>query len=392
MKQILTDKLLGIHEEHPFTCPFINALIFQGKTCSRVYDLDITYNPEYIYVHSDDFLHAVDGLNKWVNDVIALYENLPEDIKNAKADLEIDSMIVGIRELLDVSFEFRDDERTINDLLADWENIYKEHKQTYDELETKRRELYSAKSMVDVVSDSDVQTYRLAERDRLEHDVQSLENKIEQLQTKFNDDFVPLFEIETEDYSRTLEDFRTRNDTLREETRALMVCLEMNFKNEFNFEQPHDYLNRKFGIKDSLSGVKTLNIGLIYNNTPFNVNNIDEYDENADGRKYLLKLVDDLCSRNILTSEDRRDFQDRVNPFLLIRADYLEKYGIEKSVSRTLDFQKNMLLDKLKVHGYKMVRFYESIDDYISNKDNFKTVELNDVAPTVKQKTKIKPV
>lgn len=392
MKQILTDKLLGIHEEHPFTCPFINALIFQGKTCSRVYDLDITYNPEYIYVHSDDFLHAVDGLNKWVNDVIALYENLPEDIKNAKADLEIDSMIVGIRELLDVSFEFRDDERTINDLLADWESIYKEHKQTYDELETKRRELYSAKSMVDVVSDSDVQTYRISERDRLENDVKSLENQIEQLQTKFNDDFVPLFEIETEDYSRTLEDFRTRNDTLREETRALMVCLEMNFKNEFNFEQPHDYLNRKFGIKDSLSGIKTLNIGLIYNNTPFNVNNIDEYDENADGRKYLMKLVDDLCSRNILTSEDRRDFQDRVNPFLLLRADYLEKYGIEKSVSRTLDFQKNMLLDKLKAHGYKKVRFYESIDEYTSNKDNFKTVDLDDVAPSVKQKSKIKPV
>lgn len=392
MKQILTDKLLGIHEEHPFTCPFINALIFQGRTCSRSYDLEISYNPDYIYVHSDDFLHAVDGLNKWVNDVIGLYENLPEDVKNAKADLEIDKMIVGIRELLDYSVDLRDDERYINDLLDDWLQLHKEHKQTYEELENKRREFYAAKSMVDVTTDSDVQTYRIAERDRLENDVQSLEDKIEQLQTKFSDDFVPLFEDQTEDYSRALESFRTRNDTLREETRALMVCLEMNFKNEFNFEQPHDYLNRKFGIKDSLSGVKTLNIGLIYNNTPFNVNNIDEYDENADGRKYLLKLVDDLCSRNILTSEDRRDFQDRVNPFLLIRADYLEKYGIEKSVSRTLDFQKNMLLDKLKVHGYKMVRFYESIDDYISNKDNFKTVELNDVAPTVKKKTKIKPV
>jgi len=392
MKQILTDTLLGVHEEHPFTCPFINALIFQGKTCSRVYDVDINYNPEDVYIHSEDLFNAVDGLNKWVNDVIALYENLPEAVKNSKADLEIDNMIIGIRELLEFSVDVDDQERSIERVLNYWSEAHKEYRIVSDELADKKRDLDVAEAMIDVVDDDDVKAYHVAERDRLAYTVQTLEIKFDQLETNFNDEIVPLFEIETEEYSRALEELRTRNDNLRVETRALIGCLEMNFKHELNFEQPHDYLNRKFGIKDSLSGVKTLNIGLIYNNTPFNVNNVDEYAENVDGKKYLMKLVEDLYSRNILTAEDRRDFRDRVNPFLTLKADYLKKYGIEKEVSRTPEFQREMLLEKLKDKGYKMVRFYENIDEYKKSKDNFKTVDLNDVVPTIKQKIKIKPV
>ena len=105
-----------------------------------------------------------------------------------------------------------------------------------------------------------------------------------------------------------------------------------------------------------------------------------------------MKLVDDLCKRNILTSADKHDFKEKINPFMLIRADYLAKYGIEKAESRTPEFQKNMLLGKLKEHGYKVVRFYESIEDYTTNKDNYKTVELKDLDNKLKSKTKIKPV
>ena len=51
-----------------------------------------------------------------------------------------------------------------------------------------------------------------------------------------------------------------------------------------------------------------------------------------------------------------------------------------------------MLLGKLKEHGYKVVRFYESIEDYTTNKDNYKTVELKELDNKLKSKTKIKPV
>lgn len=392
MKQILTDTLLGIHEYHPFTCPFINALIFQGKTCSRAYDIDINYNPKDLDVYSGELHEVVEGLNKWVTDVIALYENLPADLKEQKEDLQIDLMIQGIRELLEFNIDVSDQERDINELVDRWLAAHNQYKELTDQIQNQERALDVAESMIDINSDdSDVKAYRQSERDRSAADLQLSEDLLQKLENEFTHEISELFEYETESYSRNMEQIRTRNDTLREETRALIECLSINFKNELNFEQPNDYLNRKFGIKDSLSGVRTLNLGLIYNNTPFNVNNIDEFTDNEDGREYLIKLVNDLCKRNILTSADRQDFKDKINPFMLIRSAYLEKYGIEKAESRTPEFQKNMLLEKLKKHGYKVVRFYESIEDYTSNKDNFKTVALKDWGNTMKHKTKIKP-
>lgn len=393
MKQILTDTLLGIHEYHPFTCPFINALIFQGKTCSRVYDVAINYNPKDLDVYSGELHEVVEGLNKWVTDVIALYENLPADLKEQKEDLQIDLMIQGIRELLEFNIDVSDQERDINALVERWLAAHNQYKELTDQIQNQERALAVAESMLDINSDdSDVKAYRQSERDRSAVDLQLSEDALQRLENEFTHEISELFEYETESYSRNMEQIRTRNDTLREETRALIECLSINFKDELNFEQPNDYLNRKFGIKDSLSGVKTLNLGLIYNNTPFNVNNIDEFTDNEDGKKYLMKLVDDLCKRNILTSADRNDFKDKINPFMLIRSAYFEKYGIEKAESRTPEFQKNMLLEKLKEHGYKVVRFYESIEDYTSNKDNFKTVELKDIENKLQAKKKIKPV
>lgn len=393
MKQILTDTLLGIHEYHPFTCPFINALIFQGKTCSRVYDIDIEYDPKDLNIYSGELHEAVEGLNKWVIDVIALYENLPDNLKDEKADLQIDLMIQGIRELLEFDIDVSQQERDINLLVDRWISVHNEYKALKDEIQNKERALDAAESMLNInLDDSDIKSYRESERDRSAADLQLSEDLLQKLENEFTHEISELFEYETENYSRNMEQLRTRNDTLREETRALIECLSINFKNEFNFEQPNDYLNRKFGIKDSLSGIKTLNIGLIYNNTAFNVNNVDEYSDNEYGKEYLMKLVNDLYKRNIFTYADKQDFKDRVNPFILIRSDYFEKYGIEKSESRTPEFQKNMLLEKLKEHGYKMVRFYDSIEDYMVNKDNFKTVELKDIENKLKSKTKIKPV
>lgn len=393
MKQILTDTLLGLHEYHPFTCPFINALIFQGKTCSRVYDIDINHDPKNLEVYSSDLREAIEGLNKWVNEVIALYENLSDNAKFSKADLEIDLMIQGIRDLLEFDIDVSNQERDINALVERWETAHNQHKDLTQQITNKERALEVAESMLNVnLEDSDLKAYRESERNRCDSDLKLSEDLLLVLENEFENEIAELFQYETENYSINMEQLRTRNDTLREETRALMECLLINFKNELDFEQPNDYLNKKFGIKDSLSGIKTLNIGLIYNNTPFHVNNVDEYTDNEDGKIYLMKLVDDLCKRNILTTADKHDFEDRVNPFILIRADYLAKYGIEKTESRTPEFQKKLLLDKLKESGYQVVRFYENIDDYKTDKENFKTIELKNWDNKIKQKKTIKPV
>ena len=391
MKQILTDTLLGLHDIHPFTCPFINPLIFHGKNCSRAYDVDISYNPESLSVYSMDLFKVVDDLNKWVTDVIATYDNLPERVKALKADLEIDLMIENIKELLEFSVDIDYQERDVNRVIERWDMAHRAYNELAQKITNKAYELDIAESRISSsMSDNDIYTYRVSERDRSANELQTLEHELFQLNREFSDDIVPVFEMETEMYTQSLETLRTRNDTLREETNALLNCLIMNFKSELNIEQPNDYLNKRFGIKDSLSGIKTLNIGLLYNNTPF-TDDDDSYD-NEYGKTYFIKLADNLYSRNILTHSDKMDFKDKINPFMLLKDAYFEKYGIEKSESRTPEFQKKLLLDKLKDYGYQVVRFYDTIDDYKKDKDNFKTIELKDWDNKIKQKKTIKPV
>lgn len=395
MKQILTDTLLGYHETHPITCPFINPLIFQGKTCTRVFDVALYQNPSDLTIYSYDLFEAVDNLKKWVSDVIASYENLPDEVKSLKADLEIDVMIDNIKEMYHFSIDVDSQERYINQIINRWEEAHNKYNDLNDKIESKSRELDVAESMLDIdVNDDDVKNYRLSQKTTAANELLALENELLILQNEFDDDISAQFEIETETYSQTLETLRTRNDNMRVETYALIECLTINFKNELNIEQPNDYLTKRFGIKDSLSGIKTLNIGLLYNNSAFNVNSLDEYETNDNeyGKQYFMKLADDLYSRNILTHADKSEFKEKINPFMLLKDAYFEKYGISKAESRTPDFQKKLLFNKLKEYGYQVVRFYETIDDYKKSKDNFKTLELKDWGNTLKQKKTIKPV
>lgn len=134
MKQILTDTLLGYHETHPITCPFINPLIFQGKTCTRVFDVALYQNPSDLTIYSYDLFEAVDNLKKWVSDVIASYENLPDEVKALKADLEIDVMIDNIKEMYHFSIDVDSQERYINQIINRWEEAHNKYNDLNDNI------------------------------------------------------------------------------------------------------------------------------------------------------------------------------------------------------------------------------------------------------------------
>lgn len=104
-----------------------------------------------------------------------------------------------------------------------------------------------------------------------------------------------------------------------------------------------------------------------------------------------MKLSKDLKYRGFLTSSDVLEFDDMIDPFIL-NATYLEKYGFVKSESIKPEFQKKLLLDKLKENGYKIVRFYESIDDFKNDKNSFKTLNLDNLNNEVKNTIKFKNI
>lgn len=353
MKQILVDTLLNLPEKHAFTCPLINSLIFYGKNSSHCFEIDISQNPEKLEIYSYDLFEATEDLERWASSAIKLYEHIPESSKEDKDFSDIDLLILNMKELLNYSLDYLFQcEKSINKTISDWDILHKEYTS-------------------------------LSNNDYIEC------NRKVDIENLFNTDIKDLFEYEAKEYSLDLENLRNRNNSLREYTYDLIRTLTNNFKEEFNIEQPDDYLNRQFGIKDILSGIKTVNIGLIYNNTEFRNGEFETSIDNEYGKKYFMKLSKDLKSRGFLTSSDVLEFDDMIDPFIL-NATYLEKYGFAKSESIKTEFQKNLLLDKLKKNGYKIVRFYESIDDFKNDKNSFKTLNLDNLNNEVKNTIKFK--
>lgn len=393
MTQIKNDKLLGIHERHQITCPIINTLIFVGENMTKNYYIGISQNPAKLEVYPYDLIEAIDDLNKWSRDVIRLYENLPQETKDQHAHLEIELMIEEIQELISYDTDLSNDENYINKIINDWTVLHNQYQENQDKIENLRDEVFNLDDRIEELNSDSFECLKLKEeRSTLNSQLSKLETLELLLEKTFENDIHDLFEANVYDYSRKLEIIRARNDNLRVNTHGLMLCLIMNIKNEFDVEQPDDYLNRMFQQSDLLSRNKIVNIGLLYNNTPFYGMDEDDYDLNEDGKKYFMKLCDSLISKGFLKYSDKAEFDLLINPVLIMRDDYLKKFGFPKSESKTPEFQKKILFDKLSQYGFSHVRYYENIDDYKENKDNFKLTELKNCTLDVKNLRKIKPI
>lgn len=391
MIQLRTDTLMRIHERHPITCPLINPLIFDGDKCTRIYETTVEHNPEYLYIDSADLRKAILDLETWSHDVVEAYNRLSNEEKERNAHLEIDLMIDDMNELLNTVFNFDEEEYQVNKIIGHWELAHKKYSELNNELSETKTELSAVEGNLDNLSDDDVEYLDvLSMKNDIAAKIRKIESSIFVIEQSFEDNIKLSFEHSANAYTTKLENLRYRNEVLRDETHALIACLVMHYKEELNLDQPIDYLNKKFATIDRLNDFNALNLGLIYNNSKYSS---DEYNhENEYGKKYFMKLVDDLYKRDILTHADKCEFDQKIDPFML-KDEYFEKYGIDKSESRTPEFQKKILLDKLKTSGYEVVRFYEKLEDYMDNKNNFKTIELKDWGNDIKNnsKQKIKP-
>jgi len=389
MIQIRKDILLDIHSVHPITCPLINPLIFHGDKCTKVYEIELTYNPENLYVYSDDLIEAISDLKQWTHDVINLYTQLPDESKENKSYLDIPELIEAVEELLNNDYNnFYDQEKKINRYISAWESQYKEAIEYQNSINQQKQTIIELK---DSLSD-----LRMGESDYegLSINIMHHEEELKQtnrlysmLEHQFDQDLRDSLEYQFKTYSDKLEYVRFCNDNLREETTSLRDCLIMNFKEELNCFQPDEYLNKKFGITDFLSKKNALNLGIIHNNSTFIT--MDGDTENNDfGEKYFLKLVNELRKKDILTYTECSYIKDRVEPFML-KAEYQEKFGISKEESRQPEYRVNLLLSLLKDKGFDIIRYYEKHEDYLNNRNSFKTVDLSGNQPLKKINKKL---
>jgi len=373
MKQIKTDILMGVHDVHPTTCPIINPLKFTGRQSTRVYEIDIDQEPSYLFVDVNELLTAMEDLETWVNDILEKFEELTDERKEELAEL--------VEEIISFRNEYHNDkierfEKEINSLLSDWEKEKKDYEKTeviIDQLKKSVEDIEESLDDIDQEENEDAYSEMESHFDDYKDQLSKAEDGLNELKSSFNNDLKYDLEQIIEEFSSYLEDVRTRNSDLRANTYLLRDYIVSETKDILEIYQPDEYLIKKFGIKDVLSGCKILNIGVLHDKTAEYYGTRLNYNDH--GNEYFKNLIIDLKSRSIITQEDYDGLREKLLSNLKA-AEYLDKYNIEKAVALTSTYKKETLFELLREKGFTAVRYYDSPKDYLIDKDLYKIEDL----------------
>lgn len=390
MKQIKEDLLLGITIKHPITCPLINALQFNGEKCTRIFNVEINECPKHLIVDSNPLIEAIEGLNQWTDELIDIYESFSKSTKIEMNEDDFFKYSLGkIYELRDQehSDNINEYEKEINKLIEQWNIEHIAYVKNLLAIEDAEILLRDSNELLSNTHSSDEDAYAEAEenvndaKDHLNKLVSDLETKKESFENSTKNEFENLVKY----FSNSLEKIRERNDRLRSFVTDFRTDILDKAKSELDIYQPNDYLNENYGIKDSLSGLKILNIGLLFNEY---IDNLQPHRNiNINGNIYFKKLIGSLEDRKILTKEDRIELIDAIDP-LISNAECIKKFGLSIKETQTREYKKETLFNKLKEKGFEMVRYYESPEGYMADR-SFVHIE-NLIDNKVKSSLKIK--
>lgn len=348
-KQVSIDSLLGIQEQHTATCPIINALQFTGPTSSKIYEVNLDYNPEELKVVIKPLINEMDNLVKWCEDLLEVYNRLPEDkkviindesnvlnIENLRDQIEKDSII-------EMSIE-------INALIESWMDYQTERQELKREelveltnIENTEKELLLTKIKKGDISDQEelLSFYK--------EELLKVKDNIEALEDRFNAYIRDDFEELTKNFSEYLEIVRNRNDDLRSEVDELRYHIIKNCKDLLKIDQPDEYLDKRFGIKGNI-----VNLGLLTNTVEF-------HDKNED--KYFNSLILGLRNKKYI------DFS-QLNKLIDIKNENKDELRIQRQEA---------IFEVLKENGIQKVRYYNNQIEFKENRELYKEKELNKV-------------
>lgn len=242
MKQIKTDLLMEVHDDHPNTCPIINPLQFTGKHSTRVYDIEIDKETSYLAVDIKELLVAMEGLETWVNDILEKFEYVTDERKEDLVDL--------VEEIIKFRDEYHNDklekfEKEINDLISDWEKEQKSYEDTQETVEQLKESVEKIEmSLDDIDQEEDEDAYE-AMNSHLEdyrEQLSNTENLLNEMESDFKHNLKYDLEKIVDRFSIYLEDVRTRNSHLRENTYLLRDYIVQDAKDILDVYQPDEYL------------------------------------------------------------------------------------------------------------------------------------------------------
>lgn len=369
MNQIKKDMILKIHADHPLTCPIINSLQYISPKGSKTYSVEIEKSAGQLHIDITPLLNAVDNLNRWGNDLVKFYHNMPEDLKiEIKDALNNKESFALIDELInkDYTHDLNNYQILINEVLDRWEHEHVEYTESIKAIEEAKANIDKQQKKLDKLTETgsaNNQSILKLKEAILENEdsIVNLENYTEYLQDYFNHSIKESFDELAFEFSNYLENMRTRNDKLRDELTTLRDVILEKAKFKLKLFQPIEFLNNKFGVTDLLQNRKVANIGLISNQ--FDYMSITA-DINKDGKWYFSKLVNHLEKKGQLNTEQKEKL--------------ITSLHNDDDHMLTEEARKRSLFQMLADNGYTQVRYYETLKMFMKNPDETMKTEITD--------------
>lgn len=344
INQISKDYLLGITKQPEITCPIINALQFSGNNRSKIYKCELGEDPSGLTVDTSELIKTIEKLKSWATDICDIYsdnELVIEDIDDRK---NIEGLKSLVEQYIDQDYisEIEDYEKEINKIIESWEEYNSKHEiqQEYiNDLEKKQSELERLLDNYDSEDDKEhIESIKYDMSD-VENDIDTANRDIDGIERDFRYNIELDFDKAVENFTDFLETVRNNNDNMRTFAYELRENLVSFVKDEYDLRQPMQYLKEIERGKDN-----EISLGIL------NTSNM-----------------------NILMN-------------------YLEKNEVITPVQKNIlkkSYEKDELINLLQNIGYEKIRYYESEESFLSNKDLYKEIEVLKINNKKENKLKI---
>jgi len=346
INQISKDYLLGITKQPEITCPIINALQFSGNNRSKIYKCELGEDPNYLEVDTRQLIKTIEKLKSWATDICNIYHdnNLIIEIESDKKDIE--GLIKLVEEYVDHNYisEIEEHQKDINKIIDRWNDCnskYEKEKEHIEELELNLRNLESSLDNYDSENEDDevhIDSIK-DEMSDIERDIDRAGRDLDDIEREFRFDVELDFDKAVIDFTEFLESVRTNNDNTRSYAYELRGMITSFIQDEYDLRQPMEYL-------------KTLETG---KNNEISLGILDIHT--------ITQVINYLASNEVISS---------------IQKDILKK-----------SLNKQELIGLLQNIGYEKIRYYESENAFLNNKELYKEIDLLKIENKKENKLKI---
>lgn len=350
MNQISYDELLKINKQPSNTCPVINCLLYSGHQKTRNVRFKIDSFDDTAIISSyelKDLYMIVSKLDNWAYDILNIYDDLPENIKDNMKESNIENVIIEINRNLNLDYmpEIDNGVDIVNGIAEEIEKIIINYTDNIKEIDDLENEIGILSNKIGESEDNDI-NYEIEET---ENNIKKIYSEQDNLDSYFKSS-ENKFEHETDLFSELLEKLRERNDLLRQNTKELKSAIIEYASEYIDIYQPIDYLNKK-NKKDD----KIINIGLL----------------NCQRSPNYLNIFKKLKDQKYITSEQNEEYINYYKDYTNKNLDFKAKYNIERNRFINDDFALKNILKFIKDNGYEGVRYYKNETEFMSDRENF---------------------